>query len=189
MKNGKWFLSLLIALAGLSAWAEKPENPPEPPPLEPPVYESKEPGKNTVLRAELTPAERQRRDAARKRRFEIMVLIHAWKIMPEPERAPLKAELLKRIEADFRVAISEQKARITAAEADLTRLRQEVAEREENSAKLVERELDRLLKMPVPPMKQRRVRNAPAANSGDVPAAAAGDRKGHSDRRGPEQVQ
>ena len=99
---------------------------------------------------ELTPAERERLDAARKRRFAIMVLISAYKIMPEDQRQALKAELLKRIEDDFNATVKQQKEQIIQAEAELKKLRAELAEKEANSAKLIASELERLLKMPMP---------------------------------------
>jgi hypothetical protein len=79
-----------------------------------------------------------------------MVLIGAYKIMPENERQNLRAELLKRIEDDFQATMQMQKERIARAEADLKKLRSELAEREANGKVLVEHELDRLLKMPMP---------------------------------------
>ena len=98
----------------------------------------------------MTPEQRAGFEAARKRRFEIMVLIGAYKIMPEEQRAALKAELLKRIEADFRASMQMQKARIAKAEAELKQLRAGLAEKEAQADKLVAKELDRLLKMPMP---------------------------------------
>ena len=113
----------------------------------PPVYAV---SKDKADDDDITPQQRARFDAARKRRFEIMVLIGAYKIMPENQRAGLRAELLKRIEEDFQSVIVQQKARIAKAEADLKKLRDELAEREAQGDKLVEKELDRLLKMPMP---------------------------------------
>ena len=100
--------------------------------------------------AEITPEERAKFGASRKRRMEIMVLIGAYKIMPANERAALKAELLKRIEADFQATMADQRERIARAEADLQKLRKELSEREANGKVLVERELDRLLKIEFP---------------------------------------
>ena len=57
-----------------------------------------------------------------------MVLIGAYKIMPENERTALKAELLKRIEADFQATMADKRERIARAEADLQKLRKELAE-------------------------------------------------------------
>ncbi|MBR2356602.1 MAG: hypothetical protein IKA65_01070 [Lentisphaeria bacterium] len=116
-----------------------------------PVYA----GKYNHRPAEMTPEQRKSFEAARKRRFEIMVLIGAYKIMPEDQRQNLKNELLKRIEADFQAVMAAKKARIARAEADLQKLRSELAQQEAQSAKLVERELDRLLKMPMPGRKNR----------------------------------
>lgn len=113
--------------------------------MSPPVY-ADAPGARNQFKGEIPPEQLAKFNAARKRRFEIMVLIGAYKIMPENERAALKAELLKRIEADFKATMAEQRERIARAEADLKKLRNEVAEREANSKVLVERELDRLLK-------------------------------------------
>lgn len=104
---------------------------------------------------ELSPEERQARDAARKRRFEIMVLMQAYKIMPEAERAPLKAELLKRIEADLRLALTEQKRKLAETETALERLRQDIARREKNAPALAAQEMERLLRLP-PPYQHRR---------------------------------
>lgn len=116
--------------------------------ISPPVYggrphEMKNP-------SEISPEQRKKIEAARKRRFEIMVLIGAYKIMPEVQREALRSELLKRIQEDFNASIAAQKARIAKAEADLKKLRAEVAEREANSSKLIESEFDRLIKLPVP---------------------------------------
>ena len=117
--------------------------------MQPPVYASK----NPVMQhrqGEPTAEQKAQFNAAHKRRFEIMVLIGAYKIMPENERQNLRAELLKRIEEDFQATMQMQKERIAHAEADLKKLRSELAEREANGKVLVERELDRLLKMPMP---------------------------------------
>ena len=116
--------------------------------MQPPVYAS-----TSVMQhqqGEPTAEQKAQFNAARKRRFEIMVLIGAYKIMPENERQNLRAELLKRIEDDFQATMQMQKERIARAEADLKKLRSELAEREANGKVLVERELDRLLKMPMP---------------------------------------
>lgn len=116
-------------------------------PMSMPVYAVKPQERMNPPGMEMSAEQRAKFNAARKRRFEIMVLIGAYKIMPENERAALKAELLKRIEADFKATMAEQRERIARAEADLQKLRSEVAERESNSKVLVERELDRLLKI------------------------------------------
>ena len=113
-----------------------------------PVYASKPDAKQQM--PVLTPEQRAKFEAARKRRFEIMVLIGAYKIMPLDQREALKAELLKRIEADFKASMQMQKDRIAKAEAELKKLRAELAEKEANSSKLIASELDRLLKMPMP---------------------------------------
>ena len=114
-----------------------------------PVYASAaaQPG---APQAAMTPEQRSKFEAAHKRRFEIMVLIGAYKIMPVDQREALKAELLKRIKADFESTMRMQKARIAQAEEELKKLRAELAEKEANSSKLIESELDRLLKMPMP---------------------------------------
>lgn len=114
--------------------------------LAPQVYAPK----NEVKQQSMTPEQRANFEAARKRRFEIMVLIGAYKIMPVDQRQALKQELLKRIEADFQSMMKMQKARIAKAEAELKRLRADLAEKEANADKLVERELDRLLKVKFP---------------------------------------
>lgn len=111
-----------------------------------PVYAVKSGEKTTVV----TPAQRADLEAARKRRFEIMMLIGAYKIMPVDQRQALKAELLKRIEADFHASVKMQKERIANAETELKRLRAELAEKEANADKLVERELERLLTIQIP---------------------------------------
>lgn len=119
------------------------------PPMPRPVYATENPANisSRVKIEDMTPEERQKFSAARHRRFEIMVLINAYKIMPEKERGALRAELIKRIKADFQAVMLEQKERIARAEADLARLRQELAERESHGEELVNRELERLLKM------------------------------------------
>lgn len=120
--------------------------------ISPPVYAVE----HTAARpAEPTPEQRKKFEAARKRRLEIMVLIGAYKIMPEDQRQALRAELLKRIEADFQAVLAAQKERIARAEADLKKLRAELAQREAQGDKLVERELERLLKMPMPGRKNK----------------------------------
>lgn len=113
-----------------------------------PVYAAK--SENPPQQPVITPEQRASFEAARKRRFEIMVLIGAYKIMPGEQREALKTELLKRIEADFHASMQMQKARIANAEAELKKLRSELAEKEAQADKLVAKELDRLLKMPMP---------------------------------------
>ena len=116
--------------------------------ISPPIYGSRPHDMKNP--AEMSPEQRKVFEAARKRRLEIMVLIGAYKIMPEGQREALRSELLKRIQEDFNASIAIQKARIAKAEEDLKKLRTEVAEREANSSKLIEGELDRLLKLPMP---------------------------------------
>ena len=106
-------------------------------PMSLPVYAVKTQDGITVHKPEPTGEQRAQFNAARKRRFEIMVLIGAYKIMPEGQREALRSELLKRIQEDFNASIAAQKARIAKAEADLKKLRAEVAEREANSSKLI----------------------------------------------------
>ena len=153
MKKATCLLLFLAAVLTLSAREQGPRpgehnmQPRRPGKIALPVYapkavEEKQP--------DLTPEERARWESSRKRRFEIMVLINAYKIMPEDQRQGLKAELLKRIEADFNATVKVQKEQIAKAEAELKKLRSELAEKEANSAKLIESELERLLKMPMP---------------------------------------
>ena len=125
--------------------ARRKENRPRPI-MSQPVY-ADAPGAQNQFKGEIPPEQLAKFNAARKRRFEIMVLIGAYKIMPEAERHALKAELLKRIEADFQAMLSDQKERIAKAEADLQRFRKELADRENRHQEFIERELDRLLKM------------------------------------------
>ena len=153
MKKLTCLLLLFAAVISLSAREQGPRPnertmpPRRPGKIAPPVYAPKAVEEKI---SEVTPKERARLDAARKRRFEIMVLINAYKIMPEDQRQSLKAELLKRIEADFNATVKVQKEQIAKAEAELKKLRSELAEKEANSAKLIESELERLLKMPMP---------------------------------------
>ena len=100
--------------------------------------------------AEMTPEEKARFEAARKRRFEIMVLMESYKIMPEQERAALKRELLKRIEADLRITLDEKKRKLAAAEQELETMRADIARREKNAGELAEKEMERLLRLPAP---------------------------------------
>ena len=102
-------------------------------PITPPVYApSAEKQQQAISPEKMSPEARAKFDSARRRRFEIMVLINACKIMPEAEQAPLKAELLKRIDADFQAMMADQKARIAQAEQELQQLRKELDEREKN---------------------------------------------------------
>ena len=114
---------------------------------------------------DMSPEQRAKFNAARQRRFEIMVLIGAYKIMPEAERKALRSELLKRIDADFQATVNEQKDRIVRAENDLKKLRSELAERESHRSELVERELERLLKMPMPGGRGRTGSRLPEKNT------------------------
>jgi len=120
--------------------------------------------------AEMTPEEKARFEAARKRRFEIMVLMESYKIMPEQDRAALKRELLKRIEADLRIALDEKKQKLAAAERELETLRADIVRREKDASGLAEKELERLLRLPAP---WRRVRpRMEHPNGGARPAPA-----------------
>ncbi|MBE6367443.1 MAG: hypothetical protein E7052_05970 [Lentisphaerae bacterium] len=147
---------LAVAMTAVVSAQEKQVRKPEPrrPKMAQPVYADKNHNAHFSKKRSLenmTPEERQKFNAARKRRFEIMVLINAWKIMPEKERTALHDELIKRIREDFRAVTAAQKERIAKAEADLNKLRQELADREKRQDELVARELDRLLKMPLMP--------------------------------------
>ena len=103
-----------------------------------------------VSPGEMNPEQRRKLDQNKRRRFEIMMLLGSYKLMPENQRAPIKAELLKRIEADFQAMIIQQKERIAQAELDLKRFRAELADRESRREELVKREFERLLNMPIP---------------------------------------
>lgn len=115
----------------------------------PPVY-APAPETEISQPEQQTPEQRALRDAARRRRFEIMVLISAIKIMPEADRPAIRAQLFKLIDADFQAMIDLQKARIAKAEKDLERFRGDLAEREKNRERLIRQEFDRLLKLPLP---------------------------------------
>ena len=122
--------------------------------MSPPVYapsmgNAEQPGK-------MTPEQRAKFDAARRRRFEIMVLINASKIMPEKDRPAIHAQLMKLIEADFQAMIDMQKERIANAEKDLERFRNELADREKNRQTLIKKELDRLLSIPMPSQRREK---------------------------------
>lgn len=123
------------------------------PRMSPPVYAPSETKSESTSKAD-----RSKLDNARRRRIEIMVLINACKIMPEADRAPLKKELLKRIDADFQAMVVDQKERIARAEAELQRLRQELDEREKKREELVKREFERLLNMPAPGFTRQQTR-------------------------------
>lgn len=125
------------------------------------------------VQAEMTPEEKARFEAGRKRRFEIMVLIESYKIMPEADRAALKRELLKRIEADLRVALEEKKRKLAAAERDLEKLRSDILRREQNASAVAEQEMERLLRAPAP---WQRGRGRAAGQPG------AGKSPGHNQR-------
>ena len=115
-----------------------------------PVYATTAPeAVQRVSSGEMNP-ERRKLDQNKRRRFEIMMLLGSYKLMPENQRAPIKAELLKRIEADFQAMIIQQKERIAQAELDLKRFRAELADRESRREELVKREFERLLNMPIP---------------------------------------
>ena len=145
-------LSLLMTAASVGGENVAPQqikrNSARRPMMSPPVYAPA--GKHFQRPDEVTPEMRRKFDAARKRRWEIMVLISAYKIMPEADRPALKAELLKRIDADFQAMIDDQKERIAKAESDLQRFRNELADREKRRQELINSELDRLLKMQPP---------------------------------------
>ena len=74
--------------------------------IAPPVYGSRPHEMKTP--SEISPEQRKKFEAARKRRFEIMVLIGAYKIMPEGQREALRSELLKRIQEDFNASIANE---------------------------------------------------------------------------------
>ena len=178
MKRSMFFV-LLMMLLSFSVVADEKPAPPEGRPAvkkmpNQPVYATQMPAvtvKNSVQNA--TPEVREKMDADRRRRFEIMVLISAYKLMPENERQPLRAELLKRIEEDFQSVIAEQKERIAQAETDLTMLRAELADREARSEELIERELDRLVNMPMPSRQPRTM--PPRSTPGERPSQVKKD--------------
>lgn len=148
MKKSLLLIASLCVLAGSVRADNNAQRPPkrgQGPSIEPPVYVSK--GEFASRKGgEISPEMRKNMAEMRQRRFAIMVLIHAYKLMPEAERASLKKELLRRIEADFQQAMTDQKSRIARAEADLARMKQELAAREANKNKLIEQEMERLLK-------------------------------------------
>ncbi len=158
MRMNGWVMAGCLMWSGLAGTAVRAEGADEPVPVLREKPRMVVAGK--VWGQEVSPEERQERDAERKRRFEIMVLMQAYKIMPEAERGALKAELLKRIEADLQQSLAEQKHKLAAAEVELDQLRKDIAQREKNAAGLAEKELDRLLRLP-PPYQRRRegVRN------------------------------
>ena len=116
--------------------------------MAPPVY-APAPEKEFAP-GQMTPEQRALREAARRRRIEIMVLLTASKIMPEKDRPAIHAQLLKLIEADFQAMVEMQKARIAKAEKDLERFRKDLDDREKNREKLIRQEFDRLVNMPLP---------------------------------------
>lgn len=165
-------LSIVLALvwcsAGMAAEEAQTMEPTKKPSavsikISPPVYAPtplvEDPANRRSFK-DMSAEEQENVSAARHRRFEIMVLVNAYKILPESERAPLRDELLKRIKEDFQSVINEQKERISRAESDLKNLRNELSEREAHGEELIKRELDRLLNMPMPPHRNRQMRKA-----------------------------
>jgi hypothetical protein len=144
-------LAVLVTAGSLGAaeqQSNRPNNPQRRPKMTPPVY-APAPEKEFVP-GKMTPEQRALREAARRRRIEIMVLLTASKIMPEKDRPAIHAQLLKLIDADFQAMVEAQKVRIAQAEKDLERFRKDLADREKNREKLIKQEFDRLVNMPVP---------------------------------------
>ena len=144
-------MAVLLTAGSLGAaeqQSNRPNNPQRRHKMAPPVY-APAPEKEFVP-GKMTPEQRALREAARRRRIEIMVLLTASKIMPEKDRPAIHAQLLKLIEADFQAMVETQKARIAKAEKDLERFRKDLDDREKNREKLIRQEFDRLLNLPQP---------------------------------------
>ena len=85
-----------------------------------------------------------------KRRYEIMILLQAYRIVPDELKPGLKAEILRRIREDYLANRSQLSAQIARLEKRLERLKNEskAATPEEIDA-LMENEFERLLSTPV----------------------------------------
>ena len=88
--------------------------------------------------------------AAMKRRYEIMILLQAYKIVPEELKEGLKAEIMLRLREDYIANRQHRENIIRRMETELESLRQkQEADTKEEVDSVMEAEFDRLCNMPI----------------------------------------
>lgn len=88
--------------------------------------------------------------ATMKRRYEIMILLQAYKIVPEELKTGLRAEIMRRLHEDYIANRQHRENVIRFMEAELTRLRaRQESDSPEKIDSVMSAEFERLLNMPI----------------------------------------
>ncbi len=156
MKKFRMLLPAFLLAATTVAAEEKIA---EPPP-EPPAWETRADADDPV-RAEM-----------RQRRYEIMVLLQAYRILPDELKPAVKAELLERLRDDYAANRRRLKQMVERMEQELARLKQKLAE-PEDAETAAETEFERLLVQPIGGM----------GPDGWLPPGGPGVRRGDGERQ------
>ncbi|MEA4863495.1 MAG: hypothetical protein AB7F40_00445 [Victivallaceae bacterium] len=82
------------------------------------------------------------------RRYEIMILLQAYRILPEADRAPIEKAIRERLKADYEEHQAFSKVLIARLEKQLTKMKEREAKADPEAA--VEQEFKRLLNAPIP---------------------------------------
>ncbi len=127
-------------------------------------------------------AEAWKRDAAERgqRRSEIMILMQAYKIMPEEGRAAIKAELEKRIREDYLSHRKRAEQMIAKMEERIAKMKAELSD--EKTDEMVKREFDKLMNLPPMPPAGMRPEMRNEKNGGQPPRMM--QQRNRDDRRG-----
>lgn len=107
------------------------------------------------------------------RRGEIMILVRAYKIMPESGRAAIKTELEKRIREDYLTHRQRAEQMIAKMEERIAKMKAALSD--EKTDEMVQREFDKLMKLPMLP---------PAGMMPGMRNEKNGDRPNRNERRG-----
>lgn len=88
--------------------------------------------------------------AAMKRRYEIMILLQAYKLVPDELKDGLKAEIMRRLREDYTANRQHRENIIRFMERELVRLQAaQAADTQEEIDSLMEAEFERLCNMPI----------------------------------------
>lgn len=141
MKHKKWLI--LVGAAWLAAGSQAYGA--EPPPRQQPDGKPSPDAALTEVRSE----ESAVKEAARKRRYEIMVLLQAYRILPEEQKPAVKEEILARLHADYLANREDKQRMIAFLEAELARLKREATEENPDVDAAVAAEFERLTSLPI----------------------------------------
>ncbi len=153
MKEKFLGVCLTAVLAGVVA-AQEPPAPPEEVQEQGPRQEGfqpmMDPGRGPGMAMGMQMPEKMQEAMAQRgqRRYEIMILLQAYRILPEADRAPVEKAIRERLKADYEEHQAFSKILIARLEKQLAKMKER--ETKADPAAAVDQEFKRLLSEPIP---------------------------------------